>query len=108
MKNLIVLIFLLFLSVNIVPKDLDKSLMVNYRQLQILTKCKYVVSSGYRDIEHNKRVGGATRSLHLKAKALDLVISRLCRTSRKKIIRIAKKLFNKVIVYNTHIHVDMR
>jgi uncharacterized protein YcbK (DUF882 family) len=33
-----------------------------------------IILSGYRTVSHNERVGGSTRSLHLKAQAADIKV----------------------------------
>ena len=72
------------------------------------TKC--CISSAYRDSERNYAVGGAKRSYHQKAMALDIHVSRNIR-EQVKWACIAEKIgFTGIGVYTTKsiIHVDTR
>jgi len=73
-----------------------------------LSKCKLKVSSGYRTKSKNAKVGGVYNSLHLRNLARDLVIVNNCSYSYMKLGEMARHIFPGVIVYPTHLHVDMR
>jgi len=65
-----------------------------------------VINSGYRTEAHNEKVGGASKSSHLKGLAADIA----CATSseRFELIKILIKLgFNRIGVGGTFIHVDI-
>ena len=79
-------------------------IMKVYNKIQKRVKCKVVIHSAWRSKAHNKRIGGAEHSYHLKNKALD--ISAKC-LSHKKLAKIANK-YGTVIRYKTHVHVDLR
>ena len=65
-----------------------------------------VVTSGYRTKEHNMKVDGAPRSYHLKGMAVD------CHAHWVPFLKLAKaglkSGFSTAIVYNTHVHFDIR
>lgn len=73
-----------------------------------------IVTSGYRDPNHNRQVGGAPNSLHVSFNALDLVPMK---TSTEPVpIREIAKLLNEdplrpfmgLGIYNTFVHIDTR
>ena len=64
------------------------------------------INSGYRTIEHNKSVGGAPASSHLKGLAVDIA----CTTSsdRFKLEGILREVgFTRIGMGSTFIHVDI-
>ena len=73
--------------------------------IQKEVSCKVRVHSAKRSKEHNKRVGGAPNSYHLKGRALD--ISAKC-LSHKNLAKIARKHASGVLLYKTHVHIDDR
>lgn len=102
-KLLTLLLFIpLAFAVEIDPK-LDNSL----KQFEEASKCQFIISSGVRTPEHNKKVGGVPNSYHLVGKAYDLVKKASCKKTLKQLGKIATKYFNGVIVYKKHIHVDI-
>jgi len=66
-----------------------------------------IINSGYRSESHNRRVGGAPKSLHLYGKAADIVVRGV---SASRVYQEADKLFSNggVGKYNTFTHVDTR
>lgn len=95
----------LFLISNASAETLDKRL----QDLSTKSGCTLIVTSGYRSKAHNKRVGGTKNSYHLKDKARDVVIKqKSCLVTYRELGELAKELFNGVLVYNNHIHVDDR
>ena len=74
------------------------------RQIQSNVPCKLRVHSKHRTPDHNKRVGGVKNSYHLSGRAADISASCL---SHHKLANIANK-YSTVILYKTHVHVDMR
>ena len=88
--------------------NLDDLLIERFSRFLGEVQCEPVITSGHRSEEHNKRVGGAKNSYHLKGQALDLFFYDKCGKSLKEIVVIAQKYFNGVIVYKKHIHVDIR
>jgi len=73
------------------------------------------VNSGYRDPEYNKRIGGATRSQHIAARAADLVPSS---GKHDDLVRLKSVIYELAASgkipdggigsYNTFVHYDMR
>lgn len=64
------------------------------------------ITSGYRTPKHNKKVGGASRSFHMKGMAVDCYSLHL---SHKKLAEWALACgFTTAIVYKTHVHLDIR
>jgi zinc D-Ala-D-Ala carboxypeptidase len=70
---------------------------------------KVVVSSGYRDPNHNSSVGGADNSYHMKCMAADIFIPGV---SKRSLIAVAyrEKLVGGLGCYpgRTFIHIDVR
>ena len=76
--------------------------------IEEITKCKMVITSGYRTPKHNKEVGGAPNSLHLVDRARDIVPKKKKCISFKKLAKIACELKLNVIEYSRHVHIDNR
>ena len=80
--------------------------------LQLLDKARthaqipFVISSGYRTKEHNKKVGGVDSSAHLKGLAADIV----CNNSSDRFIILNALLhvgFHRIGIAETFIHCDV-
>jgi len=67
---------------------------------------KLVITSGYRTPKHNKKVGGASRSYHMKGMAIDCYCKYL--TNEQLGRRGLSAGFTTAIVYKTHVHLDIR
>ena len=70
------------------------------------------LNSAYRSLEHNRKIGGATNSQHLLAKAADIVVES---KSPEQVANIIKYLISEgkmvqggLKVYNTFTHYDIR
>lgn len=64
-----------------------------------------IINSGFRTPEHNKEVGGASKSLHLQGKAADIVIEGV----RPYAIQEALEDWDGGLgLYKTFTHVDIR
>ena len=100
------LLLFLFASILSFSVEIDPNLDTKLEQFKEASKCEFIISSGVRTPEHNKKVGGAKNSYHLNGKAYDLV--KKCDLSYKELGKIATKFFNGVIVYKRHLHVDVR
>lgn len=64
------------------------------------------ITSGYRTPEHNAFIGGAPESLHTQGRALDVAIVHLDYRTRGCVLKHSREIFKRVIVYETHMHVD--
>ena len=72
-----------------------------------ISKCSYVITSGYRCKAHNKAVGGHENSLHSKGEAVDI----LADTDRKRadiLIGLIKAGFVHIGIAKDFIHVDYK
>lgn len=85
---------------------LDINLLIKLEELREQTGA-LIINSGYRCPIHNKNVGGASRSQHLKGTAADI---RAANTKPSIVYTIADKVFSNggVGKYNTFTHVDVR
>lgn len=85
---------------------MDNNLLTGLEKLRYLAGNKAVtITSGYRTIGHNSRVGGARSSQHLLGKAVDIKVKGV---SPSKVYKIADSLFNGVGRYQNFTHVDTR
>lgn len=88
-------------------KAADLTIKSAFSRLQTESKCKLNITSAGRSKAHNKRVGGAPGSYHLKNRAYDLKpVKRSC-ISLKKLQRLACKYVSTVL-YSRHLHIDTR
>ena len=71
-----------------------------------------IIISGYRTLEYNTKIGGAKRSLHLTAKAADIVVPGLTSLEVRDIIldliKEGKISKGGVGIYPTFVHYDVR
>jgi uncharacterized protein YcbK (DUF882 family) len=65
------------------------------------------VSSGYRCPDHNRSIGGAKNSQHLKGNAADISTAGMTEEEIKQLIEIAKTLFTAVVKGPGFVHVDL-
>lgn len=98
------------------PKEIackaDGSLLLDYGAMDALQKFRdtvgvpVVINSAYRSVKHNKAVGGAPSSQHLKGKAFDIRISK--KLSRDTIHAAAEIAgFQGFGDYDSFVHIDM-
>ena len=88
-------------------KTVSPELLVRLEALRSMLGQPLSVTSGARCEAHNRKIGGATNSWHMKGLAVDIacVDSRL----RGDIIRLAGILgFNGIGVAKTYIHLDLQ
>jgi uncharacterized protein YcbK (DUF882 family) len=63
------------------------------------------INSGYRSPEHNRKIGGAAKSLHMDGRAADIVVSGI---APAEVARVARELgAGGVKAYSTWVHVDV-
>ena len=83
---------------------LNGHIMDSEMSLYVPMKCSYVVTSAYRDEEHNKEVGGSPSSYHLKNLARDIVLV----DCSPDFVVDQLPPFISYIIYNSHLHLDLR
>ena len=98
-----------------VPKDLIDNVKLLAENLQVLRdhiQKPIIVISGYRTLEYNTKIDGAKRSLHLVAKAGDIVVPGLTSLEIKntilQLIKEGKMKEGGVGIYSTFVHYDVR
>lgn len=65
-----------------------------------------IINSGYRTKSHNKKVGGASSSMHLKGQAADIKING---KSPIEVASLAYALgFKRIIIYSSWVHIDTK
>ena len=97
------------------PEDVLKNIKVLALQLQAIrdeVNKPVSITSGYRSYAHNKKVGGAKESFHVKGMAADIKIEGMSPTEVGKLIE--KMMLEGKIVrggigfYKTWVHYDFR
>ena len=98
-----------------VPEDLMDNVKLLAENLQVLRdhiQKPIIVISGYRTLEYNTKIDGAKRSLHLVAKAGDIVVPGLTSLEIKntilQLIKEGKMKEGGVGIYSTFVHYDVR
>lgn len=64
----------------------------------------FVIESGYRCAEHNKKVGGVENSAHTQGLAADIVVN--SSQARYKLLQALLPRFRRIGIGKTFIHVD--
>lgn len=90
----------------IVFDKMDKDFLLKLDKLRELCNIPLKINSSYRSVNYNKSVGGASNSMHIYGKAVDIA----CNSSvtRGVILKNALNLGMSCGVYRTWIHVDNR
>ena len=98
-----------------VPEDLMDNVKLLAKNLQVLRdhiQKPIIVISGYRTLEYNTKIDGAKRSLHLVAKAGDIVVPGLTslevRDTILQLIKEGKMKEGGIGIYSTFVHYDVR
>ena len=102
---------------NFDPKEIaskgDGSIKIRKESLKRLQTLRHlygkplILTSAYRDPNHNRRVGGATNSQHVAGRAFDIVIRST--EMGRELERLAKEVdFTAIGRYKNFIHVDDR
>lgn len=99
-----------------VPKNLECNVIMLANNLQVLRdhlkEPVFITGSGYRTPSHNKAVGGANESEHLKANAADINVKskspRQLATVIEKLIASGKMEQGGIGVYKGFVHYDRR
>ena len=86
--------------------ELDMELVVKLQELRDKLGKSIRITSGYRNPEYNKKVGGATNSQHVLGKAADIQVKGM---DTAELSRHAKMVgFNGIGIYEDFLHVDVR
>jgi uncharacterized protein YcbK (DUF882 family) len=98
-----------------VPDALLKNVEALAEQLQILRNHlgeRIMISSAYRHLAYNKKIGGKSNSYHLKAMAADITVKtktpRQLKAIVEKLIEQKKLKFGGIGLYAGFLHVDIR
>jgi len=98
-----------------VPEDLIKDVQFLAENLQILRdkiNMPITVISGYRSPKYNRKIGGARKSQHMKAKAADIIVRGMkpddVRDEILSLIKEGKMAIGGVGRYTTFTHYDTR
>jgi uncharacterized protein YcbK (DUF882 family) len=86
----------------------DEYLAVLLEILRDTIKKPVIVTSGYRTPEHNKKVGGAKYSFHMRGMAADIIVKDM---TPKEVAKELDKLVPNscgIIVYKSWVHFDTR
>lgn len=87
-------------SIQIHVETLDKA-----DKLREMAGHALVINSWYRDLEHNRKVGGGSKSEHLNGRALDISLHNV--KNPKHLYELAKLAgFTGFGFYDTFMHVD--
>ena len=85
---------------------LHPTLLAKLQQLRDRLNRPVIITSGYRNPEHNHRVGGAPNSQHLLGTAADIRVNGL--TPRQLLPHAEAIGFTGIGLYRTFLHVDTR
>lgn len=84
----------------------DEKLVSILQNIRDWAGAPVTINSAYRTPEHNRKVGGASASQHVKGQACDIVVS------GKKPVEVARYAqsigVNGIIKYDTFVHIDTR
>ena len=86
-------------------KAMDKEFLSKLDQARSLADTSFRITSGFRTLEHNKKVGGVENSSHTKGHAADIA----CTDSVKRhkiITSLLKAGFTRIGIAKTFIHID--
>lgn len=97
------------------PAEVVQNLGVLAKQLQALRdhlKKPITITSGYRSKEHNKKIGGALDSFHVRGMAADIQVAGMkpkeVAEEIEKLIKEGKIMEGGIGIYNSWIHYDFR
>lgn len=90
---------------------IDNRLLDALESLRELVGLPIIITSGYRCAKHNKNIGGAADSYHVKGMAADIMIH-FKKMSKEKFIEKIKEIpafkHGGIGVYESWVHVDVR
>ena len=95
---------------NLVDTDIDTELQSKIDAIASEYGKPFQIVSGYRDPEHNKSVGGASKSQHLLHNAVDISIPNATKEDTLRFVTIASKYgIGGIGVYHAgSVHIDVR
>lgn len=85
--------------------DMDVQFVQKLDLARSIAKTAFVITSGFRCFDHNRRVGGIEESAHLTGNAADIA----CTRSHERFLIVSALLkvgFDRILIYDTFIHVD--
>ncbi len=90
--------------------EMKPEFMEVLQKLRDLCGFPLVITSGYRCPRHNKAVGGALNSSHMKGIAVDIDISQMPEERREKLLEAIKSIkeIKGVGIAKSFIHIDTR
>lgn len=84
-----------------------RNLIGAYGKLRIAFGKPLRINSGFRCQKHNEDEGGKSTSWHQLGHAIDISMSGMSESEKKRLIKLAKKFFTFVKVYDNFIHCHM-
>lgn len=87
---------------------MDKKLLTNLQTLRDALARPLVITSGFRCEKHNREIEGASRSRHLTGQAVDIALSKVPTSEKRKYLETAMTLFNGIGIGTNLLHVDVR
>ena len=106
-----------FSSKDRMPTPLDvipnlEKLAMNLQRLRNYLNAPIKVNSGYRSPQHNKKIGGALNSFHVKGMAADIVVQGYTPQQVFDAIEVLQERGEMIIgglkAYDTFVHFDIR
>lgn len=88
--------------------NMDADFMLKLQRLRTIVGKSFRITSGYRTVEYNARVGGASSSQHLFGKAVDIDHMTWDGATKLNFIGAAISLGFAVGIYRKHFHIDTR
>lgn len=86
-------------------KKMKQSTLLLLDECREIAGIPFIISSGYRSVKHNRKVGGVTNSSHRKGYAVDIRCKGV--SGKFKIINAALKVgFNRIGVSSMFVHLD--
>ena len=85
-------------------EEMKKELLELLYKARVESGIPFIINSGYRCEKHNKKVGGASNSAHLRGYAVDIS----CTNSNRRydLLKVFMKYFKRVGLHKQFIHVD--
>lgn len=86
-------------------REMDYIFLAKLDKAREIANVPFRITSGYRTIAHNEKVGGVPDSAHTKGRAADIA----CTSGTNRYIIVNSLLqagFNRIGIANTFIHVD--